>query len=75
MRTTVLACAKLENNYLREWVEWYKNLGFTNVIIYDNNDPDGERFEEVIDDYIKEGFVIVEDIRGLYPGNAQYYAY
>lgn len=75
MKTAVFACAKLENNYIREWTEWYKNLGFTNVIIYDNNDVDGERISDVINDYIEEGFAIVENFRGKYPGVAQAYAY
>lgn len=75
MRTAVLACAKLENHYIREWVEHYKKLGFTNVILYDNNDIDGERFEEVIGDYIDNGFVILEDYRGKHKGASQPYAY
>lgn len=65
MRVLLCAIAKLENDYLREWVEYHKNLGFDNIILYDNNDIDGEHFEEVIDDYIKEGYVIVKDKRGV----------
>ena len=64
MRVAVCAIAKNENLYLREWVEWYKNLGMSKIFLYDDNDPDGERFEEVIDDYIKSGFVEVIDVRG-----------
>ena len=65
MKTAVLSVAKLENNYIREWVEYYKNLGFTNAIIYDNNDIDGERISDVIGDYIDTGFVILEDAFGI----------
>ena len=65
MRTLVCAIAKNENHYLREWVEYYKDLGFTNICIYDNNDIDGEHFDEVIDDYIQSGFVIVKNRRGM----------
>ena len=37
-----LCCiGKNENRYAREFVEWYKNLGFSKIIIYDNNDTDG----------------------------------
>lgn len=75
MRTTVLACAKMENNYIREFVEHYKHLGFTNIILFDNNDPDGERFEDVIGDYITSGYVILKDYRGKYHGTSQPYAY
>ena len=64
MKTLVCGIAKLENDYIREWVEHYKKIGFTNVVLYDNNDPDGERFEDVIGDYIESGFVILEDCRG-----------
>mgnify|MGYP003290129163 CR=1 FL=1 len=64
IKTLVCGIAKLENDYIREWVEHYKKIGFTNVVLYDNNDVDGERFEDVIGDYIEEGYVIVEDCRG-----------
>lgn len=64
MKTLLVGIAKLENNYLRHWVEYYKKLGFTNIVLCDNNDVDGERFEEVIGDYIESGYVIVEDYRG-----------
>lgn len=60
-----LCCiAKLENNYIRYFVEYYKNLHFDKIYIYDNNDLDGERFEEVIGDYIQDGFVEIIDFRG-----------
>lgn len=64
MKTLLCTIAKNENRYLREWVEWYKSIGFTNICLYDNNDADGERFEDVISDYIDSGFVIVKDWRG-----------
>lgn len=64
IRTLVCGIAKLENDYIREWVEHYKKLGFTNVVIYDNNDIEGERFDDVISDYIESGFVIIENARG-----------
>lgn len=66
MNERVLLCGigKLENNYIREWVEYHKNLGFTNIVLYDNNDVNGERFESVIGDYIKSGYVILKDWRG-----------
>lgn len=63
--TTVVCCiAKSENRYIREWVGYYKTLGFTNIIIFDNNDINGEKFNEVISDYINDGFVIIRDVRG-----------
>ena len=60
-----LCCiAKMENSYIRFFVEYYKNLGFDKIIIYDNNDLEGEQFEEVIKDYIDSGFVELIDFRG-----------
>lgn len=65
MKVLLCAIAKLENDYLREWVEYHKNLGFDNIVLYDNNDIDGEHFNEVIGDYIQEKYVIVKDKRGV----------
>lgn len=65
LRTLICCIAKMENVYLREWVEWYKSIGVTNICLYDNNDEDGEVFNDVIGDFIDSGFVIVENLRGL----------
>ena len=59
------AIAKNENNYLKEWVEHHKALGFDHIFLFDNNDINGEHFNEVIDDYIKANYVTVFDVRGL----------
>ena len=48
-----------EKRYIREFVEYYKNY---NV---DNNDKNGEKFEDVIDDYIRSGFVELLDFKGI----------
>ena len=64
MKILLCTIAKNENRYIREFVEWYKDLGFTNICLYDNNDIDGERFEDVIGDYINSGFVILKDYKG-----------
>jgi len=61
----ICAIAKNENHYIREWVEHHKALGFNKIFLYDNNDIDGETFDQVINDYIKSGFVEIINIRGL----------
>ena len=38
-------------------------MSYNNIIIYDNNDIDGERFEEVIPDEINSGFVKIVNFR------------
>lgn len=63
-KTLLCGIGKMENNYIREWVEHHKKLGFDNIVLYDNNDIDGEHFEDVIGDYIDSGFVILKDVRG-----------
>ena len=64
MRTLLCCIIKQENLYLRNFVEYYKNIGFTNIVLYDNNDENGEYPQQVIGDYIEEGFVIYVDARG-----------
>ena len=60
-----LCCiAKMENDYIRFFVEYYKNLHFDKIFIYDNNDIAGEKFEDVINDYIQSDFVDIVDFRG-----------
>ena len=65
LKVALCAIAKNENLYIREWVEWYKNIGISKIFLYDNNDIDGERFEEVINDYIESEFVKVINKRGI----------
>ena len=57
--------AKLENKYIREFVEFYKKMKVDKIFIYDNNDLDGENFEDVISDYIESGYVNITNFRGL----------
>lgn len=63
LNVALVAIGRRENLYAREFVEHYKNLGFSNVIIMDNNHDGEEHFEDVLQDYIDEGFVIVENYR------------
>lgn len=64
MRTLICCIGKEENRYIREYIDWYKQLGITNICIFDNNDVDGERFEDVIQNDIDSGFVILRNYRG-----------
>ena len=64
MKVAVCAIAKNENLYIREWVEHYKSIGVSKIFLYDDNYINGEKFGDVIGDYIKSGFVEVIDVRG-----------
>ena len=60
----ICTLGKNENKYAREFVEFYQNIGIDKIILYDNNELDGEKFEDVISDYINSGFVEIKDYRG-----------
>lgn len=49
---------------MREFVLHYKKYKIDKIIIYDNNDIHGEKFEFIIDDYIKLGLINIVNIRG-----------
>ena len=55
---------KNENLYAKEFVEHYWKYGVDKIIIYDNNDINGENFNDVIFDYIKKKFVEIINYRG-----------
>lgn len=61
----VCSIGKNENLYVKEFVEHYKSLGIDKIFIYDNNDIQGESFETFLEDYMKNNFVEVIDVRGL----------
>lgn len=63
IRTLLCCIGRHENQYIREYVEYYKKLGITNICLYDNNYDGEEHFEDVIGDYIDSGFVILKDYR------------
>lgn len=59
MKSLLCAIAKNENRYLEEWINHYKVLGFDRIILFDNNDIDGEALNIVPNE-----FVDVVDYRG-----------
>ena len=63
MKVLLCAIARMENDYIREWVEYNKNIGFTNICLFDNNYDGEQDFRDVIGDYIGSGFVILKDYR------------
>lgn len=63
MRTAVVCIGRQENLYAREFVEHYKKLGFSQILIMDNNYDGEEHFEDVLQDHIDQGFVKICDYR------------
>ena len=64
IKVCICTLGKQENRYMREYLSHYEKYGIDKIYIYDNNDINGERFEEVINDYISKGFVEILDWRG-----------
>ena len=72
LKVCICTLGKEENRYIKEFVELYKNYSVDKIYLYDNNDIDGERFDDVIDEYIKTGFVEIMDWRGV-KGTSTYF--
>jgi hypothetical protein len=65
IKVCLCTLGKNENKYIKEFVEYYKKYGVDKIILNDNNDVDGERFEKVIGDYINQDFVEIKNWRGI----------
>ena len=63
MKVSLCCIGRLENRYIREYVEYYKNIGVDKIFLYDNNYDGEEIFQDVIADYIESGFVDVTNYR------------
>lgn len=63
MKVALCCIGRMENRYSKEYVEYYKNIGVDKIFIYDNNYDGEEHFEDVIGDYISDGFVDVINYR------------
>jgi len=55
---------KEENIYVKEYINYYKNLGYNHIFLYDNNNINGEKFEDVLEDEIIKGFITIIKYRG-----------
>ena len=66
-KLNVLLCtiAKEENRYIKEFVEYYRNLKFKKIIIYDNNKINGEKFDKILKNEIKNNFIEIVNYRGF----------
>ena len=64
IKICVCTIGKNENLYILEFIEYYKSLKVDKIFLYDNNDINGEKFEDKIGDYIRQGFVKILNWRG-----------
>ena len=65
--TTIAMCtiAKMENRYIKYFVDYYIKLGYDHIYLYDNNDPGGEKIDDldIVKDGIKKGLITVISYR------------
>ena len=64
INAAICVIAKQENLYIREFIDYYKDLGIKKIILYDNNDLEGENFNDILNDEIIKGFIEIIDYRG-----------
>ena len=50
IKVCVCSCGKNENAYAKEFVQHYANFGVDIIYIYDNNDINDERFDDVLEE-------------------------
>ena len=63
MKVALIVIGRLENRYAKEFVEYYKYIGFDHIFIIDNNYDGEEHFEEVLQSYIDDQFITIIDYR------------
>ena len=61
-KLAIVAIAKNESDYIREWVAYHKVIGVERIYLYDNDSTDGTK--EEIQDFIDNGFVVYNVIHG-----------
>ena len=79
IKACVCVIGKRENLYAKEYVNYYKSIGYNHIFIYDNNEENDEKFEDVLQEEIKSKFVTIIDLRGnkarFLVGGPQCYAF
>ena len=71
----IIAKAKNENLYAREFIEYYLNLGVEKFYFGDDNEDFVENLSDVLDDYIKKGIVEIEYTNNLHLPLEDFYEY
>ena len=64
-KTVICVVAKKENKYIKEFIEHYIYLGINKILLYDNNDIEGENFDNILKSYINKKKVQIINFRGL----------
>lgn len=63
MKVGLCCIAKMENDYINDFVNYYRQIGVDKIYIYDNNDTDYEPLYDRIKDFVDDNFVEIIDVR------------
>ncbi|MDE2239653.1 MAG: glycosyltransferase family 2 protein [Rhodospirillales bacterium] len=44
----ICACARWETRYITEWLSYYREIGFSHIYLYCNDDDPGEMYQQVL---------------------------
>lgn len=58
----IVTIVKNESEYIKEWIEYHKLVGFSKFYIFDNDSTDN--LDNVLDPYINDGTVVLNKILG-----------
>jgi hypothetical protein len=64
LKICICTFAKNQNLYINEFVEFYQKIGINKIFLYDNNDENGEKFDDILKLYINNGTVEIINWRG-----------
>ena len=64
IKIALCTVGKKENLYVKEFIEYYINLGIDHIFIYDDNDPNTEKISAVIDHKYKKYITIYDNLKG-----------
>ena len=69
MKTAIIACCKMEELYIREWLDWHLyECEFDHIFLCDNNDSNYFiSLSSLIQDYIDSGTVTVYNYNDVHP--------
>ena len=73
IKVCLCTIGKNEDRYALEFVKHYKKYRIDKIFLYDNNDINGEKFDDILNHYIKKGFVEIIDFRGLVAAQVKQY--
>jgi len=63
LKVALCTMGKRENNYAKEFIDYYVNLGVDQLFIYDDNDPNTERISDILEDKYKPYVTIYENMK------------